>query len=54
MVIVSPNGTVNQIPKISSNPCKTATFAISPDERRARVYVGFIAMLKLLFKFDRS
>jgi hypothetical protein len=29
MVIVSPNGTVNQIPKTSSNSCKTAAFAIS-------------------------
>jgi hypothetical protein len=30
MVIVSPNGTVNQIPEIGSKPCKTAAFAILP------------------------
>jgi hypothetical protein len=30
MVIVSPNGTVNQIPKTSSKPYKTAAFAVSP------------------------
>jgi hypothetical protein len=30
MVIVSRNGTVNQIPEIGSKPCKTAAFAISP------------------------
>jgi hypothetical protein len=30
MVIVSPNGTVNQIPEMSSKACKTAAFAISP------------------------
>ena len=30
MVIVSPNGTVNQIPEIRGKPCKTEAFAISP------------------------
>jgi hypothetical protein len=30
MVIVSRNGTVNQIPKTHSNSSKTATFVISP------------------------
>jgi hypothetical protein len=30
MVIVSRNGTVNQILKNGSKPCKTAAFAISP------------------------
>jgi hypothetical protein len=37
MVIVSPNGTVNQIHKTSSKSRKTVTFAISPGERRARL-----------------
>jgi hypothetical protein len=30
MVIVSRNGTVNQIPETGSKACKTAVFAISP------------------------
>jgi hypothetical protein len=54
MVIASRNGTVNQIPKTCSNACKTAVSAIFQFRMRSRVYVAFIAMLKLLFKFDRS
>jgi hypothetical protein len=30
MVIVSRNGTVNQIPEMGSKPCKTVAFAIFP------------------------
>jgi len=53
MVIGSPNRTVNRIPKIRDNPAKPA-FPRFRDRRRARrVQIRFIAMLKLLFKFDR-
>jgi hypothetical protein len=54
MVIVLPNGRVNRIRRIGENPSK---IGIPADFRRFEaksVYAGFIAILKLPFKFDRS
>jgi hypothetical protein len=54
MVIVLRNGKVNRIRPLASNPCETSAFAIHGGLRRQRIYVPFIAMIKLPFKFDRS
>ena len=54
MVIVVRNGRVNRTSRIGTCPCSTATSAISPLPRAARVYIPFIANLKPNFKFDRS
>jgi hypothetical protein len=54
MVIVLRNGKVNRIRPLASNPRETSAFAIHGCLRRQRIYVPFIAMIKLPFKFDRS
>ena len=55
MVIVVRSRTVNRTSRLATYPCNTGTSAISlPVERAARVYIPFIANLKLPFKFDRS
>jgi hypothetical protein len=53
MVIVSRNGRVNRIPRAHENRCETGVLVIRSGARRERVYAGFIAILKLSFKFDR-
>ena len=54
MVIVLPNGRVNRIPRIGGNLSKMGIPAIFRRATAKRVYAGFIAILKLPFKFDRS
>jgi len=54
MVIVVPSGTVNRTSRSLTYRCETDTSAISRSVRSARVYIPFIAILKLPFKFDRS
>jgi hypothetical protein len=54
MVIVSRNGRVNRFSRLHGNPHEQGTSAISPLTAPSSVYAGFIAMLKLPFKFDRS
>jgi hypothetical protein len=53
MVIVLRNGRVNRIPRARENRCGTGVLVIRSGAHRERVYAGFIAMLKLSFKFDR-
>jgi len=54
MVIVLPNGRVNRTSRIAIYRCGTGISAISRLPRATRVYIPFIANLKLNFKFDRS
>jgi len=54
MVIVLPNGRVNQIFPIGGNPGKIGISAILRRWPAQGVYAGFIEILKLPFKFDRS
>jgi hypothetical protein len=53
MVIVWRNATVNEIPRISENPDNKSISAFPRRLRPKRVYIPFIAILKLPFKFDR-
>jgi hypothetical protein len=54
MVIVSPSRRVNRILRTLENARETGVSAIPSRWRPARVYIPFIAILKLPFKFDRS
>src|ERR1700730_8607331 len=54
MVIVSQKRRVNRIPRVDESAGEISLFAISGGAALARVYVRFIATLKLSFKFDRS
>jgi hypothetical protein len=54
MVIVLPNGRVNRIPRIGGNPSEMRIPAILRRWLAKSVYAGFIEILKLSFKFDRS
>src|SRR5258708_35317773 len=54
MVIVSRSQRVNRIPHINGNARETSVFGIPGRWRPWRVYIPFIAILKLPFKFDRS
>ena len=54
MVIVLPNGRVNRIQSNGGNPSEIRIPAISRRWVANGVYAGFIAILKLPFKFDRS
>jgi hypothetical protein len=54
MVIVSANGRVNRTRQSAESAAKWLLFALYRLARRQRVYAGFIAMLKLPFKFDLS
>jgi hypothetical protein len=54
MVIALPKARVNRIPKSNENPREIDVSSIPARSRRQSVYVGFIAILKLPFKFDRS
>jgi hypothetical protein len=53
MVIALPNGRVNRIPRTPRQSSKTSAFAILRLPGAKSVQIRFIAMLKLLFKFDR-
>jgi len=54
MVIVAPNGRVNRTSSLRTNPGKCGVSRFPSVKALAVVYAGFIAMLKLPFKFDRS
>ena len=54
MVIALPNGRVNRIARIGGNPSEIRIFANLRRQLARSVYAGFIAILKLPFKFDRS
>jgi hypothetical protein len=54
MVIVLPNGRVNRIPRIGGNPGEMHIPQVLRRRLAKGVYAGFIEILKLPFKFDRS
>jgi len=54
MVIVLPNSRVNRIPRIGGNPSEMGIPAFLRRSTAKGVYAGFIAILKLPFKFDQS
>jgi hypothetical protein len=54
MVIVLRNGRVKPNSASARKPSETGVSVISPRSVPKSVYVGFIAILKLPFKFDRS
>jgi hypothetical protein len=54
MVIVLRNRTVNQIQRLRGKPNKQGIAGFRGRSPHARVYIPFIANLKLPFKFDRS
>jgi hypothetical protein len=53
MVIALPNGRVNRIPRTRGNPAKQPLLRFHGRHGGKAVQIRFIAMLKLLFKFDR-
>jgi hypothetical protein len=53
MVIVVRTARVNGLSRSGGKACATGIFAIFGTARGARVYIPFIANLKLPFKFDR-
>jgi hypothetical protein len=53
MVIVVRNARVNRFSRSGGKACAAGIFAIFGTARGARVYIPFIANLKLPFKFDR-
>jgi hypothetical protein len=54
MVIGSPNCRVNRIRQAGENPREMGVSVNPRGETGRGVQIRFIAMLKLLFKFDRS
>jgi hypothetical protein len=54
MVIGLPSARVNPLFTIPRRPCGTSISAFVAERRAAGIQIPFIAMIKPLFKFERS